>query len=186
MKRISLKKMSPAKRVSVIGLGIALYVTFSLVVQVPFFENYYLCLGYVALATYCYLFGSVAGALVGTVGCVLHALVINGLRGMPGWALGNLFIGVCLGMLFKMTLHNGRSIPWVVLNVIGLILITAVGILGVKSLVEVILYGQPMWARILKNMNAFIADCVVLVLSIPLLFMSERIAKSVFKESAAG
>ena len=50
MSRISLKSMTPARRVAVLGIGIALYVVLSLAIQVPFFENYYLCLGYVALA----------------------------------------------------------------------------------------------------------------------------------------
>ena len=181
----SLKVMTPARRVSIIGIGIALYVALSLALQVPFFENYYLCLGYIALAVYCYLFGPVAGALVGTIGCVLHALAINGLRGMPGWALGNLVIGLSLGWLFRMTLRQGRSAPRFIITVLGMVLITAVAILGVKSLTDVVLYGQPMWARILKNSYAFVADSVVLVLGIPFCIASEKILGVTFMNSMA-
>lgn len=185
MSRISLKSMNPARRVAVLGIGIALYVVLSLALQVPFFENYYLCLGYVALAVYCYLYGSAAGAIVGTIGCVLHAMAINGLRGMPGWALGNLFIGLGLGMLFTLTLKQGQSVWRIALTALGIVLITAIGILGIKSLTEVVLYGQPMWARVVKNSYAFVADCVVLIFAIPFCIASEKLSRSVMKGSAA-
>lgn len=167
--------MTPAQRVSMIGIGIGLYVALSLALQMPFFENYYLCLGYIVLAVYCFLFGPTAGALVGTIGCILHSLAINGLRGMPGWALGNLFIGVFLGLFFQLTLHKKRSFSYLVITAAGMVLITAIGILGLKSLTEVILYGQPMWARVMKNFYAFIADSIMLILSIPFCIASESI-----------
>lgn len=44
------------------GLGIALYVALSLCIQVPVFENYYLCLGYIVMLVYCYSSGPVSGA----------------------------------------------------------------------------------------------------------------------------
>jgi len=185
MKIQSLKVMTPARRVSIVGIGIALYVAFSIALQVPFFENYYLCLGYVVLAVYCYLFGPVAGALVGTIGCVLHTVVINGLRGMPGWALGNLVIGLSLGWLFSISLRQGRSVQCFIITALGMVLITAIAILGVKSLTEVVLYGQPMWARVLKNSYAFVADSFVLVLSIPFCIASERMLGAAFKGSSA-
>ena len=46
------------------ALGVALFVVLSLCLQVPVFENYYLCLGYVAVAVYCYSFGPVSGTIV--------------------------------------------------------------------------------------------------------------------------
>ena len=49
----------------------------------------------------------------------------------------------------------------------GIVVATAVGILGVKSIVEMILYAQPMVVRVLKNIFAFIADVVVLIASLP-------------------
>ena len=186
MSRISLKSMTPPRRVAVLGIGIALYVVLSLALQVPFFENYYLCLGYVVLAVYCYLYGSVAGAIVGTIGCLLHAMAINGLRGMPGWALGNLFIGLSLGSLFSLTLKHDQSAWRIALTTAGMVLITAIGILGIKSLTEVVLYGQPMWARVVKNSYAFVADCVVMVFAIPFCIASEKLSRSMMKGSATG
>ena len=82
------------KRLTATAIGVALFVVLALCVQVPVFQNYYLCLGYVAMAVYCYSFGAVSGTVVGALGVVLYCLLTSGLRGMPGWAMGNVVIGV--------------------------------------------------------------------------------------------
>lgn len=71
------------KRICLIAMGIALYVVLSLCLQVPVFENYYLCLGYVSMMVFCYYFGAVSGTVVGFLGVVLYCLLTNGLRGLP-------------------------------------------------------------------------------------------------------
>ena len=164
------KLTSPVWRITVLGLGIALYVAVSMALQMPFFENYYLCLGYAILAVYCCWFGPAAGALVGALGCVLHCLAINGLRGMPGWALGNLFTGLVLGFVLPKTMKKENS-SWPDYLLTGLIMLAvmAIAMFGIKSFTEVLLYGQPMWARMLKNSYAFIANSFVLLASIPLM-----------------
>ncbi len=91
------------KKICLMAVGIALFVVLSLCLQVPLFENYYLCLGYVVMAVYCYSFGTLSGTVVGFFGVVLYCLVISGMRGMPGWALGNIVIGTTLGQMFKRT-----------------------------------------------------------------------------------
>lgn len=185
MDRLSLREMRPALRVTTLGIGVALYVAMNLALQVPFFENYYLALGYVTLAVFSYLYGPVAGAVVGVAGCVLHCLIINGLRGMPGWALGNLLIGLGLGWLFPLTLREGRSALKVALAAVGAVALTAAGILVLKSFTEVVLYAQPMWARMAKNVYAFVADSVVLLISIPFCVASEKFLKGILKPRAA-
>ena len=168
------------KRICAIGLGIALYVVFALCLQVPVFENYYLCLGYVAMAVYCYSFGPWAGAAVGGLGVVLYCLLINGLRGMPGWAMGNLVIGIALGLTFRVT-RNITSAPlrWM-LDALAIVAATAVGILIVKSFTEVVLYAQPMLVRIVKNIYAFVADVVMLLVSLPLCVQLDKSLKRHF------
>ena len=47
-----------------------------------------------------------------------------------------------------------------------IILVTAAGILGVKSLTEHLLYAQPFLVRAAKNFTAFVADAVMLIVSI--------------------
>lgn len=156
------------KKICVTGLGIALYVVLALCLQVPVFENYYLCLGYTAMAVYCYSFGPWAGAAVGSLGVVLYCLLTNGLRGMPGWALGNLFIGLALGFTFRYTRKiKLSSLRWL-MDALVIAAATAVGILVLKSFTEHLLYAQPMLVRAAKNIYAFVADVVMLLLSLPL------------------
>ena len=89
------------KKLALTAMGIALFVVFSLMLQVPVFENYYLCLGYAVMAVFCYCFGTWYGISVGFFGVILYCLVINGLRGMPGWALGNIVIAFLMGTGFR-------------------------------------------------------------------------------------
>ena len=49
------------RKLCITAVGIALFVALSVCLQVPVFENYYLCLGYVAMAVYCYSFGVASG-----------------------------------------------------------------------------------------------------------------------------
>ena len=58
------------KRISLLAVGIAMFVVLSLCLQVPVFENYYLCLGYVVMAVYCCSFGTLSGTVVGFFGVV--------------------------------------------------------------------------------------------------------------------
>ena len=148
--------------------------------QVPVFENYYLCLGYVVMAVYCWSFGTAGGTAAGTLGVVLYCLVINGLRGMPGWALGNLVIGLCIGPAFRASKRMKSAALRTALNIAAIILGTALGILGVKSLTESLLYGQPFLVRAGKNTCAFVADAVMLVASLPACVTLDRTARKLF------
>ena len=168
------------QRITVIAAGIALFVALSLCLQVPVFENYYLCLGYVVMAVYCYSFGTAAGTVAGVLGVVLYCLLINGLRGMPGWALGNVVIGVILGLAFGATKKIRNPLVRTALNIAAIAAAVALGILIVKSLTESVLYGQIMGARIAKNMAAFIADLVMLVVSLPVCELLDKVVRKMF------
>ena len=89
--------------VALTGVGTALFVAVTLCLQVPVFENYYLCLGYIVMAVYCYSVDTLSGTIVGCLGTFLYCLLISGMRGMPGWVIGNLVIGVVIGITFKKT-----------------------------------------------------------------------------------
>lgn len=162
------------RSICVTGLGIALFVVFTLCLQVPVFENYYLCLGYIVMAVYCCSAGTLSGTIVGTAGVVIYCVLTGGLRGMPGWAAGNLLIGLGLGTAFRMT--GNRTAPLLRLLICGFFIIAACagGILGVKSIMESILYGQPFAVRAVKNSYAFIADAAVLLLSLPVCAIIEK------------
>lgn len=170
------------KKLTLLAVGTALFVVLSLCLQVPVFENYYLCLGYAVMAVYCYCFGTAAGTVVGFFGVILYCLVINGMRGMPGWALGNIVIGIALGLCYRHTRGMRSVAARTAIRLAVIVAATALGILGVKSLTECLLYAQPFALRVGKNLSAFIADAVMLALSEPICIALERPARRLFPE----
>jgi len=173
--------MNKTKNIVINGIGVALFVALSMCLRVPVFENYYLCLGYFVMAIYCYCISPVSGTIVGVLGTILYCVLINGLRGMPGWAMGNIFIGAFLGFGFEFfKLLKGKVIRYIIMTscvIIG----TFLGILLVKSSVEMMLYSQPFFLRITNNIYAFIADIFVLLLSIPTCIAIEPSIKKIIK-----
>ncbi len=167
------------KTLALYAVGIALFVVLSLCLQVPVFENYYLCLGYVVMAVYCYSFGTAAGTVVGLFGVILYCVVISGLRGMPGWALGNIVIGLALGTCFKATRENRNPLLRSAIQLAVIVLAAALGILGVKSVTESLLYSQPFLVRAAKNSSAFVADVVVLIVSLPICVLLDKQARRI-------
>lgn len=156
------------KNIAITGMGIALFVVLSLCLQVPIFENYYLCLGYIAMTVYIYLIGGVSGTIVGVAGVILYCLLINGLRGMPGWALGNLVLGILMSLTIPVIKKIKNPLLEFIMNAFTIIFITAIAMLVVKSELESILYAQPFLVRAAKNIYAFVADAFVIIASLPL------------------
>lgn len=166
--RCKTSKLLSTKNICMTAMGIALFVVLSLCIQVPVFENYYLCLGYVVMTVFCYYVGAISGMLVGSLGVVLYCLLTNGLRGMPGWAIGNLVIGLIVGLTCRLTLKMGKQWLRHILIGISIVLSVAIGVLISKSIVEAILYAQPMMLRVAKNSYAFIADVFIMIISLPI------------------
>ncbi len=169
--------MSKLKWICITGISTALFVVLTMCLQVPVFENYYLCLGYVIMAVCLYSFGVFSGTFVGVAGVILYCLLTSGLRGMPGWAIGNLVIGIIVGLTFKLTKKLKKNWLRAVVNFIAIALSTALGILILKSLTECILYGQPMLVRMGKNVFAFVADVFMLEFSLPICMSMDKIIR---------
>lgn len=165
-------------RICLNAAGIALFAALSFCLQIPVWENYTLCLGYAAMAVWCWRFGPFAGTVTGVLGVILYCLVINGLRGMPGWALGNLVIGPALGYAFRRTAGLRSPVLRTAVNAAAVVISVTVGILGVKSLTEHLLYAQPFIVRAGKNFAAWAADVFVLLASLPLCEALDRIGKN--------
>ena len=170
------------KKLALMAVGIALFVVLSLCLQVPVFENYYLCLGYVVMAVYCWSFGPLAGTVVGFFGVILYCVVISGMRGMPGWALGNIVIGLALGFCFRATKKLSRSVIRLPIQIAAIVASVALGILVIKFETESLLYAQPFLVRAAKHSYAFAADVAVLIVSLPVCAILDRQAKKLFPE----
>ena len=79
---------------------------------------------------------------------ILYCILISGMRGLPGWALGNAVIGVALGWTFRLTRGMRSAFARTAVHCLAIAASTAVGILIAKSLTESVLYMQPMALRI--------------------------------------
>lgn len=126
--------------------------------------------------------GTLSGTVVGFLGVILYCVVISGMRGMPGWSLGNIVIGVALGLTFRATWEMKQRVLQKAIHCVVIIAATALGILVVKSEVEHLLYTQPFLIRVGKNMSAFVADSAMLILSLPICTILDKYALKYFPE----
>lgn len=177
------------KDITYLAIGIALFVVLSMCLRVPVFENYYLCLGYVVMTVYIWNFKWYEGTIIGVLGVILYSWIGGlGFNGLPGWAAGNLVIGIILGFtlpLFKKLAdklikdeNNAKKKAILVpLFIVAAIIATFIGIEIIKSFVDMFVVSQPFAVRFVKNFNSFIADAFVIVASIPVCLALEKPAK---------
>lgn len=146
---------SKIKQISLCGVGIALYVALSMTAKIPVIGHASLDLGYIVFAVYCYYFGSVAGAVVGSVGCLFVSLLTSGWF-PPGWIIGNMLIGIIVG---KVGRKSGASAPKRICVVIVAVFL---GIFCAKTGIECALYSIPLAVKIPKSAVVFAMDAIVM------------------------
>ena len=150
----------------------------SMCLRVPVFENYYLCLGYIVMTVYIWCFSWYEGAIVGFFGVILYCVVGGlGFNGMPGWALGNIAIGLIMGAALKLVKPVKNKLLKIVLTAVAAVIACFAGIEIIKSLVDSVVVSQPFSVRFAKNMTSFIADVFVIVISLPICTLVEKPAR---------
>lgn len=171
-------KIMKTKDITFMAAGIALFVILSMCLRVPVFENYYLCLGYVVMTLYIWCYKWYEGAVIGFFGVILYCLIGGlGFNGMPGWAVGNVVIGLLLGITLKFIQKINRKPVQVFLLAIAAVAAAFVGIEWIKSLIDSFVVGQPFWVRFAKNTSSFIADAFMIVVSLPICVLLEKPAR---------
>lgn len=161
--------------ITFIAVGIALFVALSMCLRVPVFDNYYLCLGYIIMTVYIWCYKWYEGAVIGFLGVILYCVIGGlGFNGMPGWAAGNIAIGLIVGLALKRIKKIKNKVLQVVLTAIAAIAATFVGIEFIKSFIDSFVVAQPFAVRFVKNMSSFIADAFVIVASLPVCALVEK------------
>ncbi len=175
------------KDITFLAAGIALFVALSMCLRVPVFENYYLCLGYIVMTAYIYCFRWYEGAVVGFAGVILYCIIGGlGFNGMPGWSVGNIVIGLIMGVSLKYIQKIENKTLQVTLMAVAAVAAVFAGIELTKSLIDSFVVGQPFLVRFGKNMTSFIADAFVIVVSLPVCALIEKQAKKLrYGEQAA-
>ena len=101
---------------------------------------------------------------------------------MPGWMLGNILIGIGCGLAVKIAKRQHNIILKQLILSISVIISTAVGILVVKSAIEVVLYSIPFLIRTASNVFAFVADVVVLIVGFSICVTGEKYLRKMIEE----
>ena len=164
--------------ITFMAVGVALFVALSMCLRVPVFDNYYLCLGYIVMTVYIWCFKWYEGAVIGFLGVILYCFIGGlGFNGMPGWSVGNIAIGLIVGIALKRIKKIRNKSLQVILTAIVAIVATFVGIELIKSFIDTFIVGQPFVVRFAKNMTSFVADAFVIVVSLPVCALVEKQAK---------
>lgn len=150
------------------ALGIAMYVVFNMFIPIRVVGNYFLCLGYVVIVAYPYLFGVSSGVIVGFFGTLIYCLLEASFNGIVGWTLGNMFIGFVLGIIFSKTKKMDSGLLRIGADISAIVLSCAVAFLLIKPLSEVIMFQLPYITRFFSNLRAFFLDCAVMLIGYPL------------------
>ena len=164
------------KTLTTISLGIALYVVLSYLIPIRVIGNYFLCLGYVILVVYPYVYGKFAGLAVGFFGTLLYCILASSYNGMVGWVLGNAFIGFVLGMVFDKTKKMSNPLK-AVIDIAAMAISCAIGIILIKSLTETILFRVPILVRLSANSVPFVMDLIVMVVAYPVAILFDKRAR---------
>lgn len=150
--------MKKTKDICLMGLGIAMYVSVSMLLKIPVIGHISLDLGYIVLALYCYICGPISGAIVGSFGCFLVSLLLSGWISIA-WPLGNFFIGALCGTIYNRTKGKNNVI---FINTVATLVAVFIGIAVIKTAVECVMYGIPLAVKFAKNFVAFFMDAIVM------------------------
>lgn len=143
--------MSRNKKITYLGLGIALYVVLSYTVKIPLINRIRTDPGYLAFGLFLCLFGTPA-TLVGVLGCIISNLLYSGTFPL-GWALGQTFIGLTCGYVFRKTDKMWVKLVFGALSVF-------IGIACIKTVSESLLFNLPLAVRWVRGIVAAVADAV--------------------------
>lgn len=155
--------MNTTRKIAYTGMFIALYVVLSMSAKIPVVAHISLDLGYIAFAIALYHMGIISGTIVGAAGCAIISMLTTGWF-PPGWFAGNIAIGLICGFGISRRETTGATFR----NIIVCVIAVAIGILGLKTIIECALYGIPFAVKLPKNAIAFAMDTLVMMFGMAL------------------
>ena len=159
--------MNNVKKIAYVGIGIALYVVMSFLLNIPLVGHMRLDCGYIVYAVYLALFNWL-GIPVGVIGCFIKGYVSDGWIPYT-WMLGQIIIGVICVLVFKRTEKK-------VFRTIAIVFSVFLGIGLVSSVVSALMFNLPIGIKIAKGCIGAAADSIAMIIGI---FIVPRIKKAI-------
>ena len=150
--------MNKTKIIATLGILTAMYVVLSAFLKFTLFGNIMIDLGYIVFTVALCMYG-IYGTVVGVVGCALESILFSAYGFSISWVAANLVIGLICGPVFK----HIKNYAVRLLIILGSV---ALGMIVIKTVIECQLYSIPLAVKIPKNVVAFIADFVTMVLGL--------------------
>ncbi len=145
------------KKMTLLGMGVALYVVLSYTVKIPLINQIRTDFGYLVFGVFLCLYGWQA-TVVGVLGCIISNLLYSGTFPL-GWALGQLFIGLFCGWLLPKQKNR-------LLRCLTAAFAVLVGIAGIKTVVESVLFDLPLALKAVRGLVAAVADLIPFLVGI--------------------
>ena len=142
-------------KITLIAILSALYVALSFIMKIPLISHIQTDLGYIAFGVACAAIG-IPALIVGVLGCLLVSLLTSGWVPV-GWMLGQVLIGALCGYSYRKTKN-------LLINIIVTIVAVFLGVGCIKTVVECNLYSIPFAVKFPKNVIAFIADSIPMII----------------------
>ena len=150
--------------ICLIAVLIALGVVFSAFLQIPIYSDIRLDLSYIIIVYICYRFGALYGGFSAMSIAMLESTLFTAYGFSISWATANFVLGAIIGLSFQLTKGMKNKPLYYIINVSSIVLAVAIGMLGIKTLIECKLYEIPFNVKIVKNSVAFGLDLGVSLL----------------------
>jgi uncharacterized membrane protein len=164
-----MKTTTTTKKVTLVGIGIALYVVISMLLNIPLVGHMRLDCGYIVYSVYLALFGWL-GIPVGVIGCFIKGYVSDGWIPFT-WMIGQIIIGVICTIVFKKTTKK----LWRIVAIVGSVFL---GIAIVSSGLSAIMFNLPIGVKIAKGCVGALADSIAMIIG---LYITDLIKKGINK-----
>lgn len=163
-------KVFTVKQIAFYAMGIALFVVVGcmLPIHIPN-TTAHIDLGYMVMAVFAYLFGPVAGALVGGMGRFMEDMILFGSIGSPGWLISSICMGFFIGLTFSRTKRMSNKKIASAIQIICILIINAIFLIGVSPFISSLWHSVPYITKLPSGISAFLTNCIaIIVLGIPL------------------
>lgn len=167
------------RKIVLYGLGCALFVVVGCVLPIPIPNTTaHIDLGYVVMAIFAYLYGPIAGGLIGGMGRFLEDMILFGSIGSPGWLIASILMGMLIGLTFKFTQKGDNPQIALMIQIILILIINAVLLIGLSPFISSLWHGVPYITKLPSGLSAFLTNSfAIIVIGIPIGRILEKMLK---------